>query len=400
MKKIVLFSLLIAHNLMPVVAKAENTVKLTFNIKTLNTKEGYDYISKLVIFCDRKIIGESPHKKQTEPSTYTVEIPKGKHEIYAVFCALYKDNWEKRIKKNNYSFDADYLKNGNWNNDVIIDLTFDMKEEKKFIDFKEGSQSNSNIDNISSSSDTYSSTAPKYKKQLDKLNEYLKTFDNGYYGHFEVSDDYVREIFKSGKYIYFRMEDIEGAEIQEKNNRVILKCKGNNNCISSITSLSGPSEYTQFVTTGTYYFKELADLLNNFRDAFLGKISTVKNTTANNNTNNTSTNDSSNEKERTNRTNYMRSTTNNTAPTTKLNYEIVANQPYNFKEGDKVLIEFDTLNGDATQDENAKHKGKTGTVIYLDYNDLSETFEGEIKMDSNNKVVYFVDIVPKLIKIK
>ena len=96
----------------------------------------------------------------------------------------------------------------------------------------------------------------------------------------------------------------------------------------------------------------------------------------------------------------MRSTTNNTAPTTKLNYEIVANQPYNFKEGDKVLIEFDTLNGDATQDENAKHKGKTGTVIYLDYNDLSETFEGEIKMDSNNKVVYFVDIVPKLIKIK
>ncbi|MCC6515268.1 MAG: hypothetical protein IT275_02835, partial [Chitinophagales bacterium] len=181
---------------------------------------------------------------------------------------------------------------------------------------------------------------------------------------------------------------------------VILKCKGNNNCISSITSLSGPSEYTQFVTTGTYYFKELADLLNNFRDAFLGKISTVKNTTANNNTNNTSTNDSSNEKERTNRTNYMRSTTNNTAPTTKLNYEIVANQPYNFKEGDKVLIEFDTLNGDATQDENAKYKGKTGTVIYLDYNDLSETFEGEIKMDSNNKVVYFVDIVPKLIKIK
>ncbi len=397
-KKITLFSLLIAINLIPIVAKAENTVKLTFNIKTLNTKEGYDYISKLVIFCDRKIIGESPHKKQTEPSTYSVEISKGNHEIYAVFCALYNGNWENRIKLKNYSFDADFFKIGDWNKDVIIDMTFDMKEEKKFIDFKEVNQSNSNIDNIRSSSDTYSSTAPKYKKQLDKLNEYLKTFDNGYYGHFEVSDDYVREIFKSGKYIYFRMEDIEGAEIQEKNNRVILKCKGNNNCISSITSLSGPSEYTQFVTTGTYYFKELADLLNNFRDAYLGKILTIEKT-AKNTTNNT-TNDSSNEKERTNRTNSNSSSTYNNVATTKLNYEIVANQPYNFKEGDKVLIEFETLDGNTTQDENVKYKGKTGTVIYLDYNDLSETFEGEIKMDSNNKVVYFVDIVPKLIKIK
>ncbi|HNI31908.1 MAG TPA: hypothetical protein PK628_03190, partial [Chitinophagales bacterium] len=154
----------------------------------------------------------------------------------------------------------------------------------------------------------------------------------------------------------------------------------------------------QFVTTGTYYFKELADLLNNFRDAYLGKILTIEKT-AKNTTNNT-TNDSSNEKERTNRTNSNSSSTYNNVATTKLNYEIVANQPYNFKEGDKVLIEFETLDGNTTQDENVKYKGKTGTVIYLDYNDLSETFEGEIKMDSNNKVVYFVDIVPKLIKIK
>ncbi|HRH57632.1 MAG TPA: hypothetical protein PLS10_08275, partial [Chitinophagales bacterium] len=91
----------------------------------------------------------------------------------------------------------------------------------------------SNIDILNSGSSSTTKTLSSYQSALDKLNAYLKKFDNGYYGYFEVKDGYIYDRFKAGKYNKFKMEDMEGAVIQEQYNRVIFKCKGDNKCIST-----------------------------------------------------------------------------------------------------------------------------------------------------------------------
>ncbi len=141
----------------------------------------------------------------------------------------------------------------------------------------------SNIDIMSSSSSsTESSSAGGYQTALKKLNDYLKTFDNGYYGYFEVKDGYIYDRFKAGKYNKFKMEDMEGAVMQEQYSRVIFKCKGDNKCISTDWKENGKEEYSQFLSNGSFNYQELAALLNNFRDAYLGKkpISTSSSITA------------------------------------------------------------------------------------------------------------------------
>ncbi|HNY55669.1 MAG TPA: hypothetical protein PKI86_08585, partial [Chitinophagales bacterium] len=134
-----------------------------------------------------------------------------------------------------------------------------------------------NTANSKNSTSGYSASTGNYEPALKKLNDYLKTFDNGYYGYFEVKDGYIYDRFKAGKYNKFKMEDIEGAVIQEQYSRVIFKCKGENKCISTDWKVNGTEDYTQFTQSGSYNYQELADLLNNFRDAYLGKKQTSTN---------------------------------------------------------------------------------------------------------------------------
>ncbi len=136
-----------------------------------------------------------------------------------------------------------------------------------------------NTANSKNSTSGYSASTGNYEPALKKLNDYLKTFDNGYYGYFEVKDGYIYDRFKAGKYNKFKMEDIEGAVIQEQYSRVIFKCKGENKCISTDWKVNGTEDYTQFTQSGSYNYQELADLLNNFRDAYLGKKQTSTNNT-------------------------------------------------------------------------------------------------------------------------
>lgn len=139
-------------------------------------------------------------------------------------------------------------------------------EKRKQESLKSNTDNNGN--NTTSTKNNYTGN---YQSVLKKLNDYLKTFDNGYYGYFEVKDGYIYDRFKAGKYNKFKMEDIEGAVIQEQYSRVIFKCKGENKCISTDWKANGTEDYTQFTQSSSYNYQELADLLNNFRDAYLGK---------------------------------------------------------------------------------------------------------------------------------
>lgn len=111
---------------------------------------------------------------------------------------------------------------------------------------------------------------PKYKEAMDQLNTFLKTFDNGYYGYFEVVGDDIFLRFKKGKYNKIKMEDIQGAVIQEDYSRVIFKCKGSVKCISTDWKVDGKEEYMQFMTdSGGFDYEELATLLDNFKKTYL-----------------------------------------------------------------------------------------------------------------------------------
>lgn len=115
--------------LQPIITKAQQDVSLMFKFVTKNTIAGYDHVSKLIVYCDDKQIGESTAKLQSLPNSIRVKVPKGKHKITATLFALYKGNWERRSVENDYSFDFEYNKTGNWKVNNTINLTFDISDE-------------------------------------------------------------------------------------------------------------------------------------------------------------------------------------------------------------------------------------------------------------------------------
>ena len=60
MKKTIFLTILfLSIFFLPTISKAAETVDITFKFKATNTKEGFDHLSKLVVYCDNKKIGEN-----------------------------------------------------------------------------------------------------------------------------------------------------------------------------------------------------------------------------------------------------------------------------------------------------------------------------------------------------
>ena len=81
-------------------AEAQKNVNVTFKYVTINTITGYDHVSKLMVYCDDKKIGESSQKLQSKSNSITVKVPKGKHKLTASLYALYQNKWEQRTLAN------------------------------------------------------------------------------------------------------------------------------------------------------------------------------------------------------------------------------------------------------------------------------------------------------------
>jgi len=259
---------------------AQNFVNVQFKFKCINNNEGYIYDSKLLVFVNGKLAKESSVKRQDEDNEITVQVPNNdvKNAVEAILYSKPKDEWEARTVKNGYSIDWKFDDYKYWTEDQIITLTFDIKKQNIDIKRENKKAETPMTANVSKPSDLSTTkknekAAPKnnYQTALDNLNSYLSNFDNGYYGYFEVKDGHIYIRFKAGKYNKFKMEDIEGAVIQPQYARVIFKCKDNDKCIESDWKVNGREEYTQFLQPGEFNHQELANLLNNFRDAYLGK---------------------------------------------------------------------------------------------------------------------------------
>jgi hypothetical protein len=107
-------------------AKKETLGSLTFQFSAKNIKEGYDHNSKLVIWEDGKIIGESATKPESSSNSITLKLSKGNHAIRAVLNSEYEGNWEEHLIANEYSIDCLYDRTVNVKKKTVITLVFDI----------------------------------------------------------------------------------------------------------------------------------------------------------------------------------------------------------------------------------------------------------------------------------
>lgn len=239
---------------------AASNVAFTIKYTTVGTISGYDHLTKMRVYCDGNELGENTPKKQTLENSITVNVPTGKHTIKAVLYAKPDNYWEERTTKNNYSFDCIYEKEWNLTSDKTINITFNFStykiEEKN--NNNDGNTSSSKTEKTTSTSSTNTSSATALKK----LNDYLKTFDNGYYGYMEIKDGYLYDRFKSGKYTKTLLSDLTEATVEIPNQKVKITCKNGKNCAFSTYTDSYHAQLS-FSQSTDFNTAELITLLNN-----------------------------------------------------------------------------------------------------------------------------------------
>lgn len=123
------------------------------------------------------------------------------------------------------------------------------------------------------------SANPNFTNQLQKLNQYLKTFDNGFYGFVEIVNDTLYVRYKSGKSAYFKMSDISEVSILDdysNSPKVAFMCKDNKKCIGSDFVRPNDNPYLTFQRSGEFDPNELFSLLSSLVKTYKeGAISTI-----------------------------------------------------------------------------------------------------------------------------
>jgi hypothetical protein len=115
---------------------AQKTGKITVNPKFVGIVEGYDHTCKTQIYVDGTLAGESPEALESKAASFSVQVPRGTHEIYVINLAFYEGNWEEHTKENNYSIDASYKGTVTLKKKMSINLTFDIDKEDAEVKIK------------------------------------------------------------------------------------------------------------------------------------------------------------------------------------------------------------------------------------------------------------------------
>jgi len=122
--------LLFAICLISMPALAGKTARLTVNWNFTNVIEGYDHNNKMVIYVDDKMLGESPEYLQSNKSSFSVDVPKGKHRLKIENYAYYGGKWELHRKTNGYSVDAYYENEVTFGASNALEMVCDIDSEK------------------------------------------------------------------------------------------------------------------------------------------------------------------------------------------------------------------------------------------------------------------------------
>lgn len=108
---------------------AGKQVMLTVKWHFANVIEGYDHDSKMLVYIDGKLIGESKVFKETAHASYDVEVPSGTHDVKIENYSFYEGKWDIHTKANRYSVDAFYNGKITFSKNTTIDMNFDVDKE-------------------------------------------------------------------------------------------------------------------------------------------------------------------------------------------------------------------------------------------------------------------------------
>lgn len=108
---------------------AQKKGSLTIEWKYTGIVDGYDHLSKLQVYVDDVLAGESREEIMSAPHTYKISIPRGEHKIRIVSFARYEGVWEAQNKVNDYSYDMVYETTMNIAKKNSLKLHFDIDKE-------------------------------------------------------------------------------------------------------------------------------------------------------------------------------------------------------------------------------------------------------------------------------
>ena len=117
-----------------------------------------------------------------------------------------------------------------------------------------------------------SAKSQDYQDELNDLNEYLKDISDGFYGQFEVKDNYVILNFKEGKYSKFKMQDMADPVIDNKYGQLHFDCKGDKYCVTTDWNEEGKETGLLFSDDGSFNLEDLYELLLNFKKTYLSSV--------------------------------------------------------------------------------------------------------------------------------
>ena len=107
-----------------------------------------------------------------------------------------------------------------------------------------------------------------YTILLDKLNVFLKTFDNGYYGHLEIKNDVLYDYYKNGTYSKININDISEAKVVDANRKIQIFC---NQGLCVTTNSGGKFDNMPFSATADFDALGFAIKINALVKAFRNK---------------------------------------------------------------------------------------------------------------------------------
>lgn len=100
--------------------------KLKVAFKFENIVEGYDHTCRTQVFVDGELVGTSPEVLESKGCSFTVEVPKGKHDVKIMNQALYEGSWEDHTIDNNYSIDCSFEDSVKFKKKHVLKLVFDI----------------------------------------------------------------------------------------------------------------------------------------------------------------------------------------------------------------------------------------------------------------------------------
>lgn len=104
------------------------TTKLTVFVKFTGIEDGFDHLTRTAVWIDGREIGVSPETLESKTGSFTVDVPKGNHEITVINYAQYEGKWEEHTLGNEYSIDCIYETTRSFKKPEKLYLLFDINE--------------------------------------------------------------------------------------------------------------------------------------------------------------------------------------------------------------------------------------------------------------------------------